>query len=313
MELCLYHPTLGYYRKAGPRVGYGEGTDFFTAATSGPVFGELVAAACVSLLAGRDPREHAFVEIGAEPGAPGRRGVLAGVDHPFRSVETIGIEEFSLSQQRSPGDGSVLLKGSCIVFSNELFDAQPFHRYVFRDGQWREIGVAFEGNTPIEKELPQATPASLPASAPEGYRIDAPLASVRLLKSLVSIPWRGLLVAFDYGKGWDELTRATPQGTARAYSRHRQSNDLLAQPGEQDLTCHVCWDWLADTLIRHDFEAAYCEAQESFFVRHAARWLEAKVTEKSSALDARKRSLMQLIHPTHMGRKFQVLHAIRAR
>ena len=42
MELALYHPTLGYYRHSGPRVGYGRGTDFFTASTSGPLFGELI-------------------------------------------------------------------------------------------------------------------------------------------------------------------------------------------------------------------------------------------------------------------------------
>ena len=34
MELALYHPTVGYYRRDQPRVGYDRGTDFFTAAAS---------------------------------------------------------------------------------------------------------------------------------------------------------------------------------------------------------------------------------------------------------------------------------------
>src|SRR5438067_12548796 len=67
MELALYHPEVGYYRRERRRVGYGPGTDFFTASTSGPVFGELVAAAAANLLGPRDPRTHTFVEIGAEP------------------------------------------------------------------------------------------------------------------------------------------------------------------------------------------------------------------------------------------------------
>src|ERR1051325_1988278 len=73
MEIALYHPEVGYYRRSKARIGYAPGTDFFTASTSGGIFGELVCAACVKLLGQRDPRAHAFVEIGAENNA----GVLA--------------------------------------------------------------------------------------------------------------------------------------------------------------------------------------------------------------------------------------------
>src|SRR5262245_239974 len=67
MALALYDPEVGYYRRAQTRVGYGSGTDFFTASTSAPIFGELVAAACTTLLGAARIREYAFVEIGAEP------------------------------------------------------------------------------------------------------------------------------------------------------------------------------------------------------------------------------------------------------
>src|SRR5688500_9671104 len=70
MELALYHPQVGYYRRERLRVGRKAGTDFFTASSSGPIFGELVCAACVQRLQtlGRDPEVHTFVEIGVEPG-----------------------------------------------------------------------------------------------------------------------------------------------------------------------------------------------------------------------------------------------------
>jgi len=86
MDLALYDPRVGYYRRPGTRVGYGPGTDFYTAASSRPFFGELVAAACATLLGGLDPAGATFVEIGAEPGAP---GVLEGVAHPFAGVRTL--------------------------------------------------------------------------------------------------------------------------------------------------------------------------------------------------------------------------------
>jgi SAM-dependent MidA family methyltransferase len=87
MALALYHPTVGYYCRAGARVGRTAGTDFFTASTCTPVFGELVSAACATLLGGRQPEEHTFVEIGAEPG----QSVLAGIAHPFGSVRTLRL------------------------------------------------------------------------------------------------------------------------------------------------------------------------------------------------------------------------------
>jgi SAM-dependent MidA family methyltransferase len=43
MDVALYDPALGYYRKGGPRIGYGPGTDFLTATASAPLFGRLVA------------------------------------------------------------------------------------------------------------------------------------------------------------------------------------------------------------------------------------------------------------------------------
>lgn len=301
MELALYHPVWGYYRRPKPRVGYGGDTDFFTASTSGPVFGEMIVAACTQLMAGADPAAHTFVEIGAEPGG----GVLAGVAHPFGATRTVQVGE------------PIALAGACIVFSNELFDAQPFRRFVGRDGKWRELGVWLTPDgTFAEIELPAAPDAALlaalPADVREGYVIDAPLAATALLGQIAAQPWNGLFLACDYGKSWRELAEACPAGTARAYFRHTQSNDLLARPGEQDLTCHVCWDWLADALVRHGFGAPRVESQETFFVRHAAGLLEAIASAEASRLSQRKLALMQLLHPAHLGQKFQVLHALRS-
>jgi SAM-dependent MidA family methyltransferase len=328
MQLALYDPSLGYYRQSRPRVGRAPGTDFFTASNS-PLFGELVAAACTSLLAAHhaDPRDFTFVEIGAEPfdeaqGKP-MDSVLANTPHPFGATKTFHL-----------GD-PLELNGRCVVFSNELFDAQPFHRFVFRRGAWRELGVALRDDTLVEIEMPEATPAPLPATAPEGpapsgstgltraavegpalskvegYCLDAPLEAAALAGQIAMQPWSGLFLAFDYGKAWTELAEATPAGTARAYFRHAQSNDLLARPGEQDLTCHVCWDWLADALARHGFATPQVESQESFFVHHAADYLASATAAEAGRFSEKKLSLLQLLHPSHLGQKFQALWAWR--
>jgi SAM-dependent MidA family methyltransferase len=291
MELALYHPTAGYYRRPNVRVGRHPGSDFYTAADTGPLFGELVATAAVTLLGDRDPREFTFVEIGAEPG----RTLLDGVKHPFGQVRTLRL-----------GD-SLTLAGRSIVFSNELFDAQPFVRTVFRRGRWWEIGVALDGDSLTEVERPYADDAT----ASEGYHFDRPLAALRLLESLAAQPWQGLWLAVDYGKSLLDLRQHTPAGTARAYYRHTQSNDLLARPGEQDLTCHVCWDWMVAELHRHGFPEVKLEFQETFFVRHAGTAIARTAGEEAPRLSAKKLALAKLLHPSAMGQKFQVLHAQR--
>ena len=299
MELALYHPDIGYYRRARARVGYAAGTDFFTASTSGAIFGELVANACVSLLGGDRPEDFTFVEIGAESAS----GILEGIEHPFGAARTVRLGE------------PLAISGRCVVFSNELFDAQPFHRFVFREGSWRELGVRLRGGLLTEVELPATPPSSVsfPAMGAAGYLIDAPFAAAALTEQIASQPWTGLFVAFDYGKTWRELTEACPAGTARAYYRHVQSNQLLARPGEQDLTCHVCWDWLSATLGRHGFVSPTVDSQEAFFVTHAASYIAATMAAEAARFSRKKLSLLQLLHPSHLGQKFQVLHASRSK
>lgn len=297
MELALYHPAVGYYRRARTRVGYAPGTDFFTATSTGAMFGELVAASCAHLLrtAGRDPRAHTFVEVGAEPGTD---GVLTGVAHPFAGAKVVRL------------GNSLSLPDQSVVFSNELFDAQPCVRSIFRGGRWIELGVELREETLVEVEL-ASSPACTPANATEGYHLDQPLAATALARNIAAGAWRGLFVAFDYGKTWRELTEETPGGTARGYFRHVQTNDLLANPGEQDLTCHVCWDWLSEALLQHGFASPVLNFQETFFIRHAGEFIASFTAGEAPRLSARKLALMQLLHPSQMGQKFQVLHALR--
>jgi SAM-dependent MidA family methyltransferase len=317
MELALYHETLGYYTRSRRRIGRAQDADFFTSSSLGPVFGELVVAACVDLLGPPSAGASVFVEIGTEPASTGTHetaGVLGSsapgtppVAHPFAGALNIPLGQ------------SLAIPSQAIVFSNELFDAQPCHRLIHHAGCWREIGVSLRSGALEETLLPELSPEvravqdRLPLAAPEDYRIDLPLAAARLAASIAAPPWSGLFVAVDYGKSWRELAEETPSGTVRAYSRHRQSNALLAQPGEQDLTCHVCWDWIGEALTSQGFDPPVIESQEAFFVNHAATVLSRLTAAEAGRFSARKLGVMQLLHPGNMGRKFQALWARRTR
>ncbi|MBK8476977.1 MAG: SAM-dependent methyltransferase [Opitutaceae bacterium] len=307
MALALYHPGCGYYRRGQQRVGFAPQADFYTASSTGTVFGELVAAAATRLLAPDLPETQTFVEIGAEP----HTSVLTGVAHRFREVRTL-----RLGDELAP-------TGDSVVFSNELFDAQPFHRLVRRAGAWRERGVCIEGSGPaarlVEIELPELSPPvaahrdRLPAAADEGYQLDLPLAAEALCARIAQPGWAGLFVAFDYGKPWATLAGDTPSGTARAYRQHRQERDLLASPGRQDLTCHICWDWLSSALIAAGWSEVRLESQESFLLHHAAAAAEHIARGAPPGPDPRRSRLQELLHPGLLGQRFQVLHARRRR
>src|SRR5271165_1484529 len=297
MEVALYEPGSGYYRRPGARIGYGPGTDFLTATASAPLFGRLVAAACAGILGPREAAQSEFVEIGAEPGA----GVLRDGPHPFGSLRQVRVGE------------PLRIEGRCVVFSNELFDAQPFRRFRFRAGAWRELGVSVAGPDLAEVELPEgpAAPDPFPRSAPEGYVIDAPLASAELARRIAREPWTGLFLAFDYGKTWREIAFEAPAGTARAYRGHAQVSDLLGSPGRQDITCHVCWDWLADALRGLRFAEPRVESAEAFFTRNCGEFIAAVAAAEAGRLSREKLSLLQLLHPANLGQSFQALWALR--
>ncbi len=303
MDLALYDPEVGYYTASRQRVGFAPQADFFTATSSGPLFGELVVAAVTTLLAGHDLRQFTWVEVGAEPSlhAPEvAAGILRDVAHPFGATRTVRLGQ------------PVSLAGPVVLFSNELFDAQPCRRFVLRAGRWQECAVQLRDHLLQEIEIPVTEiPPELPTTAPEGYRLDLSFASRSLLRQLAAPGWHGLILAFDYGKSWAELVTATPQGTARAYHRHQQSNDLLAQPGEQDLTAHVCWDWLCEDLRTLGFTAPAVLSQEAFFIHNAGPAIAQTMAAEANRLSQRKLALLQLLHPSHLGQKFQVLHALR--
>jgi SAM-dependent MidA family methyltransferase len=301
MELALYHPAAGYYTRDFKRVGRDEKADFFTATSFNPVFGELVVAAAVRLLAPARPADFTFVEVAAEPGA----GLLRDLPHPFAAYQPISYGQ------------PFVFPAQSVVFSNELFDAQPFHRVVWREGRWRELGVALHGRHLREVEMPDFAPElaayadSLPKKAEENYHIDLPIRTVPILERMVGPKWTGLFLAFDYGKFWAELAAHTPAGTLRTYHRQKMGSDLLGRPGKQDITGHVCWDWLEDGLIQAGFGEPRVDSQESFFMNHAGEALAAITKAEASSFSPRKRMVMQLLHPANMGQKFQALHALR--
>jgi len=306
IRIAAFDPEEGYYSKAKTRVGQSVESDFYTAESLGEVFGKLVVAASIDLIGSEtEAQECSFVEIGAEPGGC----VLDGVEHHFKETLTLRL-------------GDVLeIPDTAIVFANEWLDAYPFHRVCFDSEKgWQELGVAMANDECLEEiTLPELTPpvqairGRLPETTSEGYVLDLTVDATHALREVVRQPWHGAFLCFDYGKTWEELTHAHPSGTGRAYFRHQAEKNLLKNPGHQDLTCHLCWDFMVETLQETGFKNIQVDRQESFFMHRAAPVIRDIIQNKRTGLDGDTQTLMELLHPARMGDAFQALCAVRPR
>jgi SAM-dependent MidA family methyltransferase len=214
-----------------------------------------------------------------------------------------------------------------IFFSNELLDAFPVHRYGWDadEKSWFEWGVALNGekfswmrsvdslvrenaweDSRTKLSALRDLPRELLEVLPDGYTVEVSPAAETWWREAAEILAHGKLLTIDYGFTADEMfSPGRMRGTLRAYHRHRVTDDLLANPGEQDLTAHVNFSALqkageAAGLTTEDF----C-TQPQFLTRI----LQKAVTEKSFVnLNAKQvRQFQTLTHPEHLGRAFRVL------
>lgn len=333
MELALYHPEHGYYERRADRIG--RAGDFYTSVSVGRLFGELLAFQFAEWASESGGGRFQIVEAGAHDArlAADILGWLRSErPEPFAALE-YGIVEPSLRRRAWQGTtlGSLAEKVRWVadlddfapggvrgvIFANELLDAFPVHRLGWdaRAGRWFEWGVGVEGERLAWTRLPELV-ASLPPGVPDAAALQAVLPDGF---TVVACPqaaqwWRraagalehGRLLTFDYGLTAEECF--APQRTAgslRAFSRHCVSGDVLADPGEQDLTAHVNFTTLQQAGEAAGLRTVGLVSQGQFLVEVVRR------IESAGAggfwKPERTRQLGTLVHPQHLGRAFRVL------
>ncbi len=256
MDVALYHPRLGYYRR-GQRV-FGREGDFYTAAQLQPVFGRLLACAFQQLGAPAQPDGRVIVaDWGA--GQSDLREALGAFD--YRAVDA-GRDE---TPERFGG----------IVLANELFDALPVDVAKRDGGVWREWRVAAEGDGfawvaggALEGEwLEYAQRAAAEARwDSDDAIVELPVALRSCVERIDRRLERGWVVAFDYGYTARELMRF-PRGTLMGYLKHRAIDDVLAAPSERDITAHVPFDELRRCARDVGWKESRFESMGQFLLR----------------------------------------------
>ena len=323
MELALYHAEHGYYSSG--RACIGRGGDFFTNVSVGPLFGRLLARQIAEMWRVLDaPADFTIIEQGAHGGELAA-DVLGGLRAMFpechEAVRYRIVEPFAkLEARQRERLGSVSEKvewsrelkgihaGAAVHFSNELPDAFPIHLVKWTDGEWREQMVAeedarlvFRDGRVLSDELREAC-ARIPGPLPEGYTTEVNLAAAEWIRDVAMTMERGFVLAVDYGFPRHEYYAPTrTAGTLSAYANHRREADVLARPGEIDLTAHVEFDSIIEAAAATGLRLEGFTDQHHFMVGLGADHF------ADGANAPERRAFQTLMHPQFMGTAFQVV------
>ena len=217
-----------------------------------------------------------------------------------------------------------------IIFSNELLDAMPVHLVGWdaKSRVWFEWGVTVEAGRLVWTRMFSGAPGTAiqPSSAgalsghlelpvegrlldtlPDGFTAEVCPAAEAWWRTAANALRCGKLLTVDYGLTAEEYFMPERKaGTVRGYHHHQPGNDVLARPGDQDITAHVNF-----TAIQAAGESAGLRTeaflpQAQFLTRIAARMWTDEVSLREWTPE-RTRQFQTLTHPAHLGRSFRVL------
>lgn len=287
LQLVLYAPGFGYY-SAGS-VKFGAAGDFVTAPELSPLFGRCVAQQCAQVLA---ETGGSILEFGAGTGRMAadvlqRLGSLGVLPERYRilevSADLAARQRACLAALPAPLATRVEWLTSLpqghrgVVLANEVLDALPFQRFVWRDGAVYELVVGVDERGTFRAREQRAggalraeverIRAELPEPWPEDYVSELSPAIGPWVASLSGLLESGVILLFDYGlprTHYYHPERA--RGTLRCHFRHRAHDDPFLHPGMQDVTAWVDFTRVAEAAVAGGLELAGFTTQAGFLL-----------------------------------------------
>jgi SAM-dependent MidA family methyltransferase len=191
--------------------------------------------------------------------------------------------------------------GSMIVIANEFLDALPIRQFLRTRAGWSERRVDFWDDGLVWVDAPTLPPTSI--DAPVGAIVELSPAREALVREVAGRIVRsgGAALFIDYGH-----MASAPGDTLQAVKDHR-FHDVLADPGEADLTSHVDFERLGDAA-RAVGATVHGPVLQGDFLRALGIEMRAHMlSQGASRRDAAevRAALRRLTHPDEMGTLFK--------
>lgn len=253
MDMCLYYPGLGYYISDREKVG--TGGDFYTTGNLTSSFGAIVARQMEEMWHLMGKKDFTIVEYGAGMGflCHDIINYLKSDPDLYHNLRYCIIEKSPFMQQKEKEHLSEKVSWydtindipgqiDC-VFSNEVVDNFPVHQVVM-ERQLMEVFVDYNsGFTEVLRPASQEVNMyfnALGVTLPEGYRTEVNLDAIAWIKNIAQCIQTGFVITIDYGDFSEKLYKPhRSRGTVVSYNKHKVSENIYSNPGEQDITAHV--------------------------------------------------------------------------
>ena len=337
MQIALYEPGLGYYM--AEHAIFGPEGDYVTAPELSPLFARCLAHSVADAL--RHCGGDDVVEFGAGSGrlAVELVGALGRLDvspRRYRIVEPspalAARQQRALEREfpaagfagrfewlaRPPGE-----TWQGVAIANEVIDALPVDRFRIAEPGPEALGVAVTAQhfhwqaRPADHALAAAIAAlqvRLPSPMSAGFVSELRPGLDDWFAQASAALTRGAIFVCDYGLPSAQYYHPSRDGgTLAAFRRHRRVENVLADPGAQDLTAWVDFTALAEAARERGFVTAGYATQAHFLLatgieRELARLLEG-ATERERVLH--RQAAATLLLPGEMGERFKILALAR--
>lgn len=335
MKAALYDPEQGYYCRAD-RERWGREGDYRTSPERSLLFGATFARYFARLYKDLgSPRGWTIVEVGAGAGHFAE-AMLETLQQRFPEVfsatryfiDEASAESRSRAQHRLARFGTQVQFQSLVeldllepglIFSNELLDAFPVNRVILQADKLREFYVGVNEGGSFEWIIGEPSTerlsghfASLGIELEEGQIAEANLEIEDLIESSSQKIRSGYLIAVDYGAEASVLYSPSEhsEGTLRAFHQHQIASNVLASPGEQDITSSVNWTLVKMIGANSGFEVVAFERQDRFLLDAGLldeMELRMGETLRESEKLRLRTSAREMILPGGLAQSFQVL------
>lgn len=335
MRAALYDPAGGYYQRSDLE-RWGREGDYRTSPERSALFAATFARYFAKLYDElQRPEQWSIVECGAGGGSFAA-GILRALAKRFPQVFAATryviyeLSDDALRRARERltefgarvefhTDFARVIASRGIYFSNELLDAFPVHCVVHNRGELAELYVTLDAEgsfvwstAALSTERLAEYCRSLSFQLADGQIVEINLGIDDWLTQVAAKLDEGFLITVDYGEEAHELydSARRPHGSLRGFLRHGFVDDVLAQPGECDLTTTINWTQVKSTGERLGFEVVEFAGQDKFLL-NAGLLEELELMLESARTDAEKLTLStsarEMILPGGMASNFQVL------